>query len=41
MRYKLGLFLLGFPNGIRGKIEFNQKLNIWDKFRYWAITKIW
>lgn len=41
IKFKIMLFLMGFPEGIRGKIELDKKLNIWDKFRYWVIVNFY
>ena len=41
IKFKIMLFLMGFPEGIRGKIELDKTLNFWDKFRYWVIVNFY
>lgn len=43
MKYKIKLFLLGFPDGLRGKIELVErgetKYTLWDRLRYRLIMR--
>jgi hypothetical protein len=39
LKFKLEMFLIGFPCGIRAKVELGEKFNLWDRLRYWILTR--